>query len=336
MRILHARLRDVAVRAVPANDRARRASRCSRPVGQSVPLHRLPPDHRSGLPHGRLSAPDHWGRGRRVERGAERGAARHAARIGAASARVSSRRVHSKSWPRRSKRSPRRCIGRRHRYRTVGDQAAAGSAADRLSRGGRGTQRNAQRVPRHRDRSGRVAGGWLERDRRRLSAARRIAQRFGSPPVRNSGTLCGNLANGSPIGDAMPILIALGAEIELRRGSARGAAARRILFGLPAQGSRARRIHRIGDGAAKPRATEWVASYKLSKRFRPGYFGGLRGVRGASPRWARHCGAHRVRRHGGDPGACAHTRRKRADRRRVDRRGIEAAAAALGARISSR
>ncbi len=46
-----------------------------------------------------------------------------------------------------------------------------------------------------------------------------LAQRFGSPPVRNSGTLCGNLANGSPIGDAMPVLIALGAEIELRRGS---------------------------------------------------------------------------------------------------------------------
>ena len=27
-----------------------------------------------------------------------------------------------------------------------------------------------------------------------------MAQRFGSPPVRNSGTLCGNIANGSPIG----------------------------------------------------------------------------------------------------------------------------------------
>jgi xanthine dehydrogenase small subunit len=38
--------------------------------------------------------------------------------------------------------------------------------------------------------------------------------------VRNSGTLCGNLANGSPIGDSMPTLIALGAELELRNGSA--------------------------------------------------------------------------------------------------------------------
>ncbi len=40
-------------------------------------------------------------------------------------------------------------------------------------------------------------------------------QRFASHPIRNSGTLGGNLANGSPIGDSMPWLIALGANIEL-------------------------------------------------------------------------------------------------------------------------
>lgn len=45
------------------------------------------------------------------------------------------------------------------------------------------------------------------------------ARRFASPPVRNSGTLCGNIANGSPIGDSMPALIALGAQVELRKGS---------------------------------------------------------------------------------------------------------------------
>ena len=45
------------------------------------------------------------------------------------------------------------------------------------------------------------------------------ATRFASPPIRNSATLCGNLANGSPIGDSLPALIALGAELELRKGS---------------------------------------------------------------------------------------------------------------------
>jgi xanthine dehydrogenase small subunit len=42
------------------------------------------------------------------------------------------------------------------------------------------------------------------------------ARRFASPPIRNSATLCGNVANGSPIGDSLPALIALGAEVELR------------------------------------------------------------------------------------------------------------------------
>ena len=45
------------------------------------------------------------------------------------------------------------------------------------------------------------------------------ASRFASPPIRNSATLCGNLANGSPIGDSIPTLIALGAHLELRKGT---------------------------------------------------------------------------------------------------------------------
>jgi len=39
--------------------------------------------------------------------------------------------------------------------------------------------------------------------------------RHGSPLIRNAGTLAGNIANGSPIGDAMPALFVLNAEIEL-------------------------------------------------------------------------------------------------------------------------
>jgi xanthine dehydrogenase small subunit len=44
---------------------------------------------------------------------------------------------------------------------------------------------------------------------------REFAQRFAGVPVRNSGTLGGNVANGSPIGDSMPLLIALNAEVVL-------------------------------------------------------------------------------------------------------------------------
>ncbi len=45
-----------------------------------------------------------------------------------------------------------------------------------------------------------------------------VMRRFGSTQVRASGTVGGNIANGSPIGDLAPCLIALGARVELRRG----------------------------------------------------------------------------------------------------------------------
>ena len=52
----------------------------------------------------------------------------------------------------------------------------------------------------------------LVQDRPHLHA---FATRFAGLPVRNSGTLGGNVANGSPIGDSMPLLIALGANVVL-------------------------------------------------------------------------------------------------------------------------
>ena len=45
-----------------------------------------------------------------------------------------------------------------------------------------------------------------------------LLHRFASLQVRNQGTLGGNIANASPIGDAPPLLIALNAQIKLRRG----------------------------------------------------------------------------------------------------------------------
>ncbi len=45
-----------------------------------------------------------------------------------------------------------------------------------------------------------------------------VLRRFGSIQVRACGTVGGNIANGSPIGDLAPMLIALGAIVELRHG----------------------------------------------------------------------------------------------------------------------
>ena len=45
-----------------------------------------------------------------------------------------------------------------------------------------------------------------------------LFRRFASPPIRNAGTLGGNIANGSPIGDSMPALMVLGASLVLRMG----------------------------------------------------------------------------------------------------------------------
>ena len=43
-----------------------------------------------------------------------------------------------------------------------------------------------------------------------------LFRRFASPPIRNAGTLGGNIANGSPIGDSMPALMVAGTTIVLR------------------------------------------------------------------------------------------------------------------------
>ncbi|MBT8094327.1 MAG: FAD binding domain-containing protein, partial [Gammaproteobacteria bacterium] len=44
-------------------------------------------------------------------------------------------------------------------------------------------------------------------------------RRFASPPIRNAGTLGGNIANGSPIGDSMPALMVVGATLVLQKGA---------------------------------------------------------------------------------------------------------------------
>ncbi len=94
-----------------------------------------------------------------------------------------------------------------------------------------------------------------------------LMRRFGSAQVRASGTVGGNVANGSPIGDLAPALIALGSELEL----ASTADARRIpLEGFfiayrqqdRQPGEYVRRIL-----VPKLKANEVFRCYKVSKRF---------------------------------------------------------------------
>jgi xanthine dehydrogenase small subunit len=93
------------------------------------------------------------------------------------------------------------------------------------------------------------------------------ARRFASPPICNSGTLCGNVANGSPIGDSMPALIALGAELELRLGDQQRTAPLEDLY-LGYQRKDLRRgelVTAVRVPAAEPGVL--FGSYKLAKRF---------------------------------------------------------------------
>jgi xanthine dehydrogenase small subunit len=52
-----------------------------------------------------------------------------------------------------------------------------------------------------------------------IPAFAQVLERFASLQIRNRGTLGGNIANGSPIGDTPPMLLALNATLTLQRGS---------------------------------------------------------------------------------------------------------------------
>jgi xanthine dehydrogenase small subunit len=104
----------------------------------------------------------------------------------------------------------------------------------------------------------------LEQDRPLLH---HFFSRFAGLPVRNSGTLGGNVANGSPIGDSMPLLIALRASVVL----------------MSTRGERELPLEKLYTGYRKnvmaadellafirvprPQANEFLRVYKVSKRF---------------------------------------------------------------------
>ncbi|MBB3904010.1 xanthine dehydrogenase small subunit [Methylobacterium brachythecii] len=94
-----------------------------------------------------------------------------------------------------------------------------------------------------------------------------VHTRFASPPVRHAGTIGGNVANGSPIGDGPPTLMALGAELILRKNKEQ----RRIpldRFYLDYMKNEMREgefLERID--VPLPAAGQEVRVYKVSKRY---------------------------------------------------------------------
>ena len=89
--------------------------------------------------------------------------------------------------------------------------------------------------------------------------------RYGSVQVRNAATLGGNIANGSPIGDGPPALIALGASLHLRHGDKRRRMALEDFF--LDYGKQDRRPGEFVERITIPRQSDTLRCYKLSKRF---------------------------------------------------------------------
>ena len=92
-----------------------------------------------------------------------------------------------------------------------------------------------------------------------------LIRRYGSEQVRNAATIGGNIANGSPIGDNPPALIAMGATLHLRHGEK--------TRDLPIAdffidyGKQDRAPGELVTGVTIPKSAPDLRCYKISKRF---------------------------------------------------------------------
>jgi xanthine dehydrogenase small subunit len=84
--------------------------------------------------------------------------------------------------------------------------------------------------------------------------------------IRSMGTIGGNVANGSPIGDTPPVLIALGATITLRKGNLRRTMAVEDFFVAYGKQDRAPGEFLESIAVPRPAANAIHAAYKISKR----------------------------------------------------------------------
>ncbi len=92
-----------------------------------------------------------------------------------------------------------------------------------------------------------------------------LIRRYGSEQVRNAATIGGNVANGSPIGDGSPALIALDATLHLR--SIDGVRSMPIEDFFIEYGTQDRAPNEFVEAITIPRQGDALRCYKLSKRF---------------------------------------------------------------------
>ena len=92
-----------------------------------------------------------------------------------------------------------------------------------------------------------------------------MIRRYGSVQVRNAATIGGNIANGSPIGDGPPALIALGARLTLRRGNDRREIKLADFF--VDYGKQDRQPGEFVESIFIPKQEDRLKCYKLTKRF---------------------------------------------------------------------
>lgn len=99
----------------------------------------------------------------------------------------------------------------------------------------------------------------------RLPSFGELLRRYASQQVRNAATIGGNIANGSPIGDGPPALIALGATLHLRRGDEMRSMPLEDFF-LEYR-KQDRRPGEFVAGVSFPEFAPALRCYKISKRF---------------------------------------------------------------------
>jgi xanthine dehydrogenase small subunit len=94
-----------------------------------------------------------------------------------------------------------------------------------------------------------------------------VFRRLGGEQVRNVGTIGGNIANGSPIGDSPPALIAMGARLVLRRGKERRELA--LVDFFIDYGKQDRKASEFVERIVVPKPAPDLRfrAYKVSKRF---------------------------------------------------------------------